>query len=120
MVSVTGTDDWPDEPGRIAEFVLDNAAMDVAGLALEMLEKEPLEEVALGREADDRRPELSPPVDKTPEEAKPEDDEPGAEVLDDGSSPLDAEVLGDKDAEDEESKKPLEDAKIEEGTSVRG
>lgn len=124
MVSETGTDDWPDEPGPLAEFVLDNAAMDVEGLALEMLEKGPPEEVAFGRGADDGRPELSPTVDNMPEEAKLEDDEPGAIVLDDGSRPLvngsDAEVFEDRDAEDEESKEPLEDAKIEEGKFVRG
>lgn len=119
MVSETGTDDWPDETGPLAEFVLDNAAMDVEGLALEMLEKGPLEEVAFGRGADAGRPELSPTLDNMPEEAKLEDDEPGAVVLDDGSRPLvngsDAEM-----SEDEESKEPLEDAKIEEGKLVRG
>lgn len=124
MVSGTGTDDWPDEPGPLAEFVLDNAAMDVAGLALEMLEEEPLEEVALGRGADEGRPELSPTVDNTPEEAKLEDDESGDEVLDDGNEPLvqgsDAERFEGKEAEDDESKEPLEDAKIEEGEPVRG
>lgn len=89
-----------------------------------MLEEEPLEERALVRELDMGRLEMSAPVDNTLEEAKLENDEPGAEVLDDSSTPVvsesDADIFEDKDAEDEELVDPMEDAKVEEGKFVRG
>lgn len=143
MVFGLGTDDWSDETGPLAGSVPDDAATDVEGRVLEMLEEAPsdlvpvgvglavliledveFEEMALERAADDGKPEISTSFDDVAEEAKLEENESGAELLDDGSGPLidesDAELTKDKDAEDVEFQELVDDDRIDESEFVTG
>lgn len=138
-----GTDEWPDGPGPLAEAVPDDAATDVGGLALEMLEEAPsglvpvgtgftilvsedveFEKLAVESGADDGKLEISTPVDNVAEEAKLEENEPDAEILDDGSSSLvngsDAELTRGKDAEDVKFQELVDDDKIDGSEFVTG